>query len=211
MMPLITTCCACWELRQGTFVSCAYSLIYALVAVGLSAYGIHSYLNYGFRTLSNDTALSTGLGMEQRVLYVANCVDIGLYAVLILSVILVILGVKKLQRFLFIPYLVTMGMLVVLQFLVCLLSVITMFMSHGPQEFVELFLAVVFFVVDLMCWVCVFSYYQEMRDGRAQIRANYTIRVPEISQSEKTEVTIDTSRSFDGPPAYTALYPKPSD
>ncbi|XP_022086320.1 uncharacterized protein LOC110976915 [Acanthaster planci] len=210
-MPLLTTCCGCWQLRQGTFVSCAYSLIYSLVAIGLSGYGIHSYLNYGSFLIYNETAHSQEIGTEQRVLYIANCVDIGLYAILMLSAILVIIGVKRLQRFFFIPFLVTMGMLVLLQVLVCFLSIVSLFILFAEGAVFEMFLAVVFLIADLMCWLCVFSYYQELRDGRAQIRVNYTIRVPEISQSEKTDVTIDTSQAIDGPPAYTLLYPEPRD
>ncbi|XP_033632190.1 uncharacterized protein LOC117293841 [Asterias rubens] len=210
-MPLINKCCG-MQLRTGTYVCCLYSMIYSLAALGIAAYGISNYLvniQTAHKSLQafnlTSMEMNTAVSMEARVLYIASCVDIGLYALLAIVTMLVLVGLCRLQRYFFIPYLTVMGMLTVLQIITCLLFLIVVVMFASPVSVGQLFMAVLFTLVDVQCLRCVGLYYRELRDGRAQIRANYSIRVPEFSDMEKTsDMTMDF-KDEEAPPPYSSL------
>ncbi|XP_072040733.1 uncharacterized protein [Amphiura filiformis] len=190
--PLVTSCWCC-GLRGGTVAAAIYALIYSAFSIAFQSW-----------TISNKDELTEGdqeILQQNDVFFATTCLDIALYVFLFVGSILVLVGTTNLNRYMFIAFLVIMGLLVIFQGVGCVLYLIIMLQHPNAYVMVLMLIAVLFTFVDLMCEICVFSFYQELRqETSSHMRAMYQTRVPSSGPiSEKnTEVSFTSFGGQDG-------------
>ncbi|XP_071478157.1 uncharacterized protein [Diadema antillarum] len=171
-MPLVTRCCCC-DIRTGSMASAIYSMIYAALALGASAFKIHV-----------DMQSASHLSQEERAFFIATCVDVAFFSLIFLSAIILLYGVKNYRRYLFIPFIICMSVLVVLQILLMFLLIFIMAVGVSTSGIIELLVIGLVTFLNLYCVLCVYSYYQDLRDGRGNMRAIYRAQGTTLPRTE---------------------------
>lgn len=190
-------------------------MIYAALAMGAAAFKVH-----------NDKVLAAhdgSLSPQENAFFIATCVDMGFFSLLFIFSILLLYGIKNTKRYLFLPFIVCMTVLVILMAILMLVIIIIIVTSTQIAAVFELLVVGFFTGLNLYCTLCVISHYQDLRDGRGGMRAIYRAQgttLPHVeSQPEKFSDLNNLENAnfvpqYPGPPTGPApavdLYPAPA-
>ncbi|XP_022099594.1 uncharacterized protein LOC110984084 [Acanthaster planci] len=158
-MAIMQRCCCFDNVRSGSTASGIYSMIYALISLGYGGWQIWEYNQYGLS--------------QTNVAFIVNCFDLALMCLVFFSSILLLVGVSTDKRGYLIPYMIAMPIVVLMQ---CVSLVLFIIILVHPSYYVNTYaygfgiaLLVFFTLMDGICFLCVVSQYQELRDGRGRI------------------------------------------
>ncbi|XP_022099619.1 uncharacterized protein LOC110984104 [Acanthaster planci] len=105
-MAIMQRCCCFDNVRSGSNASAIYTLIYSAIV-----------LAYALRQISIS---------KEDDFFIAYCLEVALFALILISSILVLVGVSKDQRGFLLPYMIVMPMLILLQIAQCILLIVAM-------------------------------------------------------------------------------------
>ncbi|XP_038055304.1 uncharacterized protein LOC119727489 [Patiria miniata] len=173
-MAIMQRCCCFDNVRSGSIASGIYTLIYAAVTLALAAI-----------LLSLSWSLVVSGVQEVSSVFIILILVVLLCVLILISSILLLVGVSKDQRGYLFPYMIVMPILILLHVAYCILCIIgaaeigSEGQGYSPYQrsavdgsiaflMIQLAICVLFTVMDVVCFLCVVSQYQELRDGRGR-------------------------------------------
>ncbi|XP_022099593.1 uncharacterized protein LOC110984083 isoform X2 [Acanthaster planci] len=169
-MAIMQRCCCFDNVRSGSNASAIYTLIYSAIVLAFAAWQI-------------SVLVASGVYIYLPVdgVFVAYCLGVALYALILIFSVLVLVGVSKDQRGFLLPYMIVMPVLILLQIAQCIILIVNMAARDSYYGYnyakvgiafgiVQLVIVVLFTVLDVFCFLCVTSQYQELRDGRGRLQ-----------------------------------------
>ncbi|XP_022099596.1 uncharacterized protein LOC110984085 isoform X2 [Acanthaster planci] len=163
--------CLCFEnVRSGSIASAICTLVYSAFVMSLAA-----------RQLWLLDAIQGASYLLDGVVAI-YAVTVAFFSLIIISSMLTLVGVSRDQRGFLVPYMVVMPLLILLQGAWCILLIIglttvassyidyhSLYVAEGTTVgVVQLILAILLTALDVLCFFCVVSQYQELRDGRGR-------------------------------------------
>ncbi|XP_050683830.1 uncharacterized protein LOC126978796 isoform X2 [Leptidea sinapis] len=198
-MPIIQSCC-CWRsLRRGCYASAVYTMVYFAVTIVTMCHFIdveHRYLSGQMTEPESESFLEpdkiTPITVSLNITLLA-CSTLGL-----ISCVLLIVGVYKDIKFMLLPWIVSMGLETLVEFInVCYLFYLQTFNFNPITSFL---FTLDFFIIALNIYalVCVISQFQEYIDGRGTAAFDYSDRLAAVQYTATAQQTTTTSSAPSG-------------
>ncbi|XP_013402267.1 uncharacterized protein LOC106167918 [Lingula anatina] len=159
-MTIINTCCCC-NLRIGAFACGIYTAILSLVTSGLSGYNLYHIQFFDLTRVEDETEKQMWEGIE------AWCyATLALCSLTFLASLLHIVGVHKDQRFLFLPWMCMMVLVILVDAISVVYGIFTYDNVEVTFSIIHSILWLIFTLISMYCLLCVISQYQELAAGR---------------------------------------------
>ncbi|XP_011670168.1 uncharacterized protein LOC115929297 [Strongylocentrotus purpuratus] len=153
--------CFCCGLRSGSIMSAIYCMIFSGISVALAAYYVFKH-----------GTLSSG----ETSVFVINALEIIFFiTILIVSILLLCAIFREAPKF-FIPFIIVMFIFVIIQTISLIIIIVNLAMNgFDGMDFFFILYNILCLVINILCVVCVTSYYQVSRDSvdAAAPAANY--------------------------------------
>lgn len=160
-------CCCFRDTKRGSYCCGIYTAIYSLIIIIASAVFIvfapkwrHDYFYYSEASFE-----------EMRITFI---IYMAMATMFLLVSLLLMYGVKKDNRYLLIPWMVWVIFMLVLNVISIIFIIIAAI--HNPKEIIKIFSILIFFLINLYCFRCVYSQYKVIQEEEASRARFYKIK-----------------------------------